>query len=449
MKKPRLFLHIDDAAFEKTLLQLDEIHHFIVVKSSQDTLWTEQLQAQSCDIALIDVNTFPEAEFNRLNNSNLLSEVDFIFLNQGLPNQYLDNLMAKGAGFLLRNTRNIHSIQTMLRDISEQICTGTPHKPQQITCPLDQFGLLVGSSDMMFELYRAIRKVAVTKANVLIIGESGVGKELVASTVHLASPRLNHPFVAINCGSLSPELVDSELFGHEKGAFTGAHKAHQGAFEQAEGGTLFLDEITEMPLEQQVKLLRILESGEYRPVGATATKQANVRIIAATNRDPLQAVSNGLLREDLYFRLAQFPLRVPPLRERADDIIGLAQHFIAYRNTQEKLSKYITADTLALLTRHHWPGNVRELKHTIERAFILADNKITPEHLVIEAETSSETPENMAAIPAGIPLEDIERAAILNTLQQNEGNKAETAQQLGISVKTLYNKLEKYQYTNN
>ncbi|MBU2115470.1 MAG: sigma 54-interacting transcriptional regulator, partial [Gammaproteobacteria bacterium] len=214
---------------------------------------------------------------------------------------------------------------------------------------------------------------------------------------------------------------------------------------QAQGGSLFLDEITEMPLEQQVKLLRVLESGEYRPVGSEKVCQANVRIIAATNRDPQQAIADGVLREDLYFRLAQFPMQVPPLRERADDIIGLAHHFLAYRNAKEQLQKQLSAEAEQLIASHSWPGNVRELKHAIERAYILADKLLQPEHLLLETPPEPSAESNLSDVPSGVPLQQIEKAAILNTLAQNDGNKTDTAEQLGISVKTLYNKLEKYQ----
>jgi DNA-binding NtrC family response regulator len=296
----------------------------------------------------------------------------------------------------------------------------------------------------MLKLYRTIRKVAITEANVLITGESGAGKELVANTLHLASFRSDKPFVAINCGALTPELIDSELFGHIKGAFTGAHRDHQGVFAQAEGGTLFLDEITEMPIEQQVKLLRVLENGEYRPVGSDKTFTANVRIAAATNRDPMQAIAEDMLREDLYFRLAQFPIAVPPLRDRAEDIIGLAQHFLAYRNVQEQQSKRFSTEAQNLIANHGWPGNVRELKHAVERAYILADNTIEAEHLLLD-EHNAGSELTTIDIPTGIRLDELEKAAILTTLAKNGGNKTDTAQQLGVSVKTLYNKLEKYQ----
>ena len=446
MTQPRLFLHVQDAELATQLLQSAAVRRFVVVRSSDTAPWSEQLIQQPCDLAFIQADQHCEADYQRLAASKLLAEIDFILISDGHPDPVLDKLMRGGAGYHFRRPLDIACILDTLQDFYQQLS----HRRQPAkanTSALDQFGLLVGSSRAMLKLYRTLRKVAVTEANVFIAGESGAGKELVANTLHLASHRAEQPFVAINCGALSPELVDSELFGHNKGAFTGALRDHQGVFAQAEGGTVFLDEVTEMPPEQQVKLLRVLESGEYRPVGSEQAQQANVRIVAATNRDPQQAIAEGVLREDLYFRLAQFPVQVPPLRDRGDDICGLAQHFLAYRNAQEQQQKQLTADTLALIAAHSWPGNVRELKHAIERAYILADNQIQPEHLLLDSQADSTTEHCLTEVPCGLPLEALEKAAILNTLAQNAGNKTDTARQLGISVKTLYNKLDKYQQT--
>lgn len=444
MTQPRLFLHVQDNELATQLLQSAAVRRFVVVRSSDTAPWSEQLLQQPCDLAFIQADQHSETDYQRLTASKLLAEIDFILISDGRPDQVLDKLMRGGAGYHFRRPLDLGCILDTLEDFYQQL-SDSRQPVKANTSALDQFGLLVGSSRAMLKLYRTLRKVAVTETNVLIVGESGAGKELVANTLHLASYRAEQPFIAINCGALSPELVDSELFGHTKGAFTGAQREHQGVFAQAEGGTLFLDEVTEMPLEQQVKLLRVLESGEYRPVGSDKVLHANVRIVAATNRDPQQAIAEGVLREDLYFRLAQFPVQVPPLRDRGDDICGLAQHFLAYRNAQEQQQKQLAADTVALIANHSWPGNVRELKHAIERAYILADSHILPEHLLLERSADSEEDECLAEVPCGLPLEELEKAAILNTLEQNAGNKTDTARQLGISVKTLYNKLEKYQ----
>jgi len=201
-----------------------------------------------------------------------------------------------------------------------------------------------------------------------------------------------------------------------------------------------------MPIEHQVKLLRVLENNEYRPVGSPKVLKANVRIVAATNRDPLVAIEQGQLREDLYFRLAHFPIQVPPLRERGEDIVGLAKHFLAYRNAAEKQSKVFSSSSLEAIAAHPWPGNVRELKHAIERAYILADHEITPEHLQLTPSLDKEaTAEENVVIPQGMRLEELEKIAIYQALETSQGNKTDTAEQLGISVKTLYNKLSKYE----
>ncbi|MBJ92182.1 MAG: sigma-54-dependent Fis family transcriptional regulator [Alteromonadaceae bacterium] len=446
MTQPRLFLHVHDPELSAQLLQSEIVRRFVVVRSSNTTPWSEQLLQQPCDLAFIQVDHESEADYQPLISSHLLAEMDFMFVSDGSAEPMLDELMRSGAGYHFRQPIDMSCILETLQDFYQQL-SNIRQPADTKASMLDQFGLLVGSSRVMLKLYRTLRKVAVTDANVLVIGESGSGKELVANTLHLASYRAEQRFVAINCGALSPELVDSELFGHRKGAFTGALRDHQGVFTQAQGGTLFLDEITEMPTEQQVKLLRVLESGEFRPVGTDKTHQADVRVIAATNRDPQQAIAEGLLREDLYFRLAQFPVHVPPLRDRGSDIIGLAQHFLAYRNAQEQQEKLLTEETMQLIASHNWPGNVRELKHAIERAYILSDKQILPEHLLLNTEDTEADAQCLAEVPCGVPLDDLEKAAILNTLEQNAGNKTDTAQQLGISVKTLYNKLEKYQQT--
>ncbi|HEY9042581.1 MAG TPA: sigma-54 dependent transcriptional regulator [Rheinheimera sp.] len=445
MTQPRLFLHVQDPELSAQLMQSEIVRRFVVVRSSNTAPWSEQLLQQPCDLAFIQVDHESEADYQPLISSHLLAEMDFIFVSDGSAEPMLDELMRSGAGYHFRQPLDMSCIFETLQDFYQQL-SDIRQPADTKASMLDQFGLLVGSSRVMLKLYRTLRKVAITDANVLVIGESGSGKELVANTLHLASYRADQRFVAINCGALSPELVDSELFGHRKGAFTGALRDHQGVFTQAQGGTLFLDEITEMPFEQQVKLLRVLESGEFRPVGTDKTHQADVRVIAATNRDPQQAIAEGLLREDLYFRLAQFPVQVPPLRDRGSDISGLAQHFLAYRNAQEQQEKLLTEETMQLIASHNWPGNVRELKHAIERAYILSDTHILPEHLLLNTDDDTEADAQcLAEVPCGVALDDLEKAAILNTLEQNAGNKTDTAQQLGISVKTLYNKLEKYQ----
>ena len=236
----------------------------------------------------------------------------------------------------------------------------------------------------MQRVYEQISRVAGTAVTVFITGESGTGKELVAKTVHELSRRRKRPFLAVNCGAISPNLIESELFGHEKGSFTGADRQHQGFFERAHGGTLFLDEITEMPLELQVKLLRVLETGTFTRVGSTQTQEADVRVIAATNRPPETAVAAGKLREDLFYRLNVFPIALPPLRERADDIGLLAEHFLAEVSQHRGRDQAASREAVAKLERYRWPGNVRELRNVVQRAYVMtAGDVITDEWLPI------------------------------------------------------------------
>jgi DNA-binding NtrC family response regulator len=446
MPRPTLFYHLHRQEGEARLLALPSSQHFNKIASSVDQSWLDQLKSNSIDVAIIELSQLSQQEYAELTDSSIMSDIELIFLTEGKPNPNLDHLMSKTAGYHFRQPYDADVINDTLEDFARDFKSQSTKQKQPFSSELDQYGLLVGSSRAMHKLYRTIRKVAVTESNVLIVGESGAGKELVANTIHLASHRVDEPFIAINCGALSPELVDSELFGHVKGAFTGAHRDHRGVFEQAEGGTLFLDEVTEMPLEHQVKLLRVLENNEYRSVGSQHLKKANVRIIAATNRDLADAIDAGHFREDLYFRLAHFPIQVPPLRNRNNDISGLAQHFLAYRNTAEKLTKMFSDDALNLIQQQKWPGNVRELKHAIERAYILAENEILPSHIMVSSlEPSAEPLTDGVQIPVGMRLDELEKAAIYQALDESMGNKNETAKQLGISVKTLYNKLSKYQ----
>ncbi|MGO2356185.1 MAG: sigma-54 interaction domain-containing protein [Marinomonas foliarum] len=446
MSLPKLFLHVQDPLLASDLLALKGVQQYELNVSYQEESWLQQLAISQCDVAIIEVNPADGDSLQGLVDHPLLSQTEFLFFSKGEPDPMLDRLIQKGAGFHYRAPFNVKSVESSLNEVFNELSVPMQYNNPQASY-LDQFGLLVGSSCAMHSLYRTIRKVASTNTNAFIIGESGTGKELIANTLHVVSPRAEGPFVAINCGALSPELIDSELFGHVKGAFTGAHKDHQGVFEQAEGGTLFLDEVTEMPFEYQVKLLRVLESGEYKPVGAQQVKKTNVRIVAATNRVLSDAIRDDIFREDLYFRLAQFPIMSPPLRDRQGDACGLAQHFLAYRNAQDGQQKQLSASSLEKIGQYSWPGNVRELKHAIERAYILADQTILPEHLITNALNSQAETNKTSGIPFGMRLDNIEKIAILKTLKNNEGNRTDTANQLGISIKTLYNKLDKYDQT--
>lgn len=310
---------------------------------------------------------------------------------------------------------------------------------------LGRFGRLLGTSDAMQKVYDQIERVAPTAVTVFITGESGTGKELVAQTLHDLSRRRKQPFIAVNCGAISPQLIESELFGHEKGSFTGALYEHKGYFERASGGSLFLDEITEMPVELQVKLLRVLEAGTFMRVGSGKQIEVDVRVIAATNRDPEEAVAAGKLREDLLYRLQVFPLHLPPLRERMGDVELIAQKFLEEVNQVERSGKSFAPDVLEMLKRYHWPGNVRELKNIVHRSYIMADDVIHADCLPLETEKTRNAGGPFFQVCVGSTISEVERRLIMATLQQCAGNREKAAEMLGISLKTLYNRIREYE----
>ncbi|CAA0102368.1 Transcriptional regulatory protein ZraR [Halioglobus japonicus] len=331
----------------------------------------------------------------------------------------------------------------LLEDIKQEWTAESEEVGEKLNCAVDQFGLMRGNSSPMRKLYRVVRKVAATEATVLLVGESGTGKELAAQTLHQMSG-LDGPFVAMNCGAISAELAESELFGHEKGSFSGADKQHAGYFERAEGGTLLLDEIGEMSMDLQVKLLRVLETRKFRRVGGTKDISMNVRFVSATNRDPETAIHDGLLREDLYFRIAQFVLKMPPLRNRGSDIQGLAQYMLNELNEVNDTAKYFSEESLSALVSYPWPGNVRELKSAIERAYIMADQQLEREHFP-DGQIDLVEAGDYLRVSVGASLEHTEKKQIMATLASFDGDKKAAADSLGISLKTLYNRLNEYE----
>ncbi len=303
----------------------------------------------------------------------------------------------------------------------------------------------IGQAPVMRKVFDLIEKVAPSKASVSITGESGTGKEVVARSLHNLSPRREKPFVAINCASIPASLMESEIFGHERGAFTGADQRRSGVFELAHGGTLFLDELGEIPIELQAKLLRVLEEGRLRRLGGKVETEVDVRVVCATNRDLRQEIKNGNFREDLFFRLNVFQIALPPLRDRREDIPLLIQHFVEKFNGESgKRVRGVQTDALEVLQGYDWPGNIRELRNAVERAVILCDGElIGPDHL--PPDMAGRQPEKASfRLPYGLTLDLVEKEYILGSLERNGGNKARTAEMLGVSEKTLYNKLNRY-----
>ncbi|MGW8303501.1 MAG: sigma-54-dependent transcriptional regulator, partial [Desulfobacterales bacterium] len=310
---------------------------------------------------------------------------------------------------------------------------------------------IIGKSPAMLKLLETVSQVAPSEATVLISGESGTGKELIAGAIHFNSLRKDGPFVKINCAAITETLLESELFGHEKGAFTGADRRKEGRFSQAHGGTLLLDEVSEMSLMMQVKLLRALQEREFNRVGGEDTIQVDVRVIAATNKDLMEQINDGAFREDLYYRLNVVELQVPPLSHRKEDIVLLAQHFLeTFAAKNRKAIKGFTPKAMDHLIRYDWPGNVRELMNAVERGVVLArTDYLDVSDFSFMQSSMLQTDQDLAdsaalSVKGDVPLEEIEKAAILSTLQAAGGNKSEAARRLGITRKTLHKKLKAY-----
>lgn len=305
------------------------------------------------------------------------------------------------------------------------------------------FKNIIGRSGKMVKIFELIHHIAAYDSSVLIIGESGTGKELIANAIHYNSPRASMPFIKVSCASLSEGIIESELFGHEKGAFTGAIASRKGRFEMADQGTLFLDEVEDIPPTTQIKLLRVLQEGEFERVGGNRTIQANIRIIAASNRDLQEAVKNGTFREDLYYRLNVVNIKLPPLRERKEDTPFLVNFFIDKFNQKYHMNvKGISQRAMSFLIDYGWSGNIRELENTIESILVINSPEVIDiQHLPQEIKDSQEKPE-VIPIKIGTPLEEVEREILIQTLKATKGNKRRAAELLGINVRTIHRKME-------
>jgi len=406
----------------------------------------EQLRKEPCDIVLIDLE-LPDGKGASLMDDDIAASSEFLIVTGHASVDTAVGTLRRGALDYLTKPTDRARLKTALANVVRTRCL--KREVETLRGDLRRFGCfgsMVGVSEPMQQTYDLIARVAPTSATVLITGESGTGKELAAETIHRFSRRREGPFIAVNCGAISPSLIESELFGHEKGSFTGADRRRVGFFEQACGGTLLLDEITEMPIDLQVKLLRALEASEVTRLGSTTATRIDVRVLAASNRDPAEAVHAGKLRQDLFYRLQVFPLALPPLRERGPDIELLAKHFLAQLNAESGSSKRWTAAALERLHRHSWPGNVRELKNLVHRTFILADGDIAASYLpsLQSAPPKPATASDVVPVPIGVALDEVERRVILATLEHCQGNKNEAARVLGVSLKTLYNRLNVY-----
>jgi DNA-binding NtrC family response regulator len=443
--QPRALIVDDDLSTRQAMADLVEREGFAV--STADTLAKarDMILAKQPGVVLCDL-VLPDGQGTEL-LEELQSDarVEVILITGHASVDTAVEALRTGAYDYLTKPVDVARLKTLLagllrtQDLKAQVSTLRGELRD-----LGRFGLLVGTSKPMQQVYDLIDRVAPTDATVLLVGESGTGKELAAQTLHQLSKRKRELFAPLNCGAVAANLIESELFGHERGSFTGAQRQHKGVFERAHGGTLFLDEITEMPFELQVKLLRVLETGLVTRVGGDKPVPVNVRVLAATNRDPEKAVEAGKFREDLYYRLQVFPIRLPPLRQRAGDVKLLAEFFLAELNREEGTEKEITDEALDRLEGWHWPGNVRELKNAMRRAFILADDELDPGCFPIDAAPDTGESGPAVRVKVGTSIADMEKRLILATLNELGGDKKQAAETLGVSLKTLYNRLNSY-----
>jgi DNA-binding NtrC family response regulator len=444
----------DDADAVRAMARLVADQGFSAATAQSLREARRQLALQQPDVVLMDMKLPDGNGMALLDDADLIGNSEVVLMTGLAGLEATVQALRSGAADYLIKPVSARQLQSILsRVMKPSVLQDEVRSLHDDLLRTGRFGHLVGTSAPMERIYEQIARVAATSITVFVTGESGTGKELVARTVHDLSRRRAKPFLAVNCGAISPQLIESEIFGHERGSFTGAERQHQGFFERAHGGTLFLDEITEMPLELQVKLLRVLETGTFLRVGATTPLEIDVRVVAAANRDPALAMAEGRFREDLLYRLNVFPLELPPLRERPEDLPLLVRHVLQEIGEREGMIKHVTEAAMERLARHRWPGNVRELRNVLQRAYVMAAGaEITEQWLPRPPAMPQEAPQAASArvasasiqVELGTPLAAVEREVILATLEHFGHHKERTAAALGVSLKTLYNRLKEY-----
>ena len=446
MSKPRLLVAEDDPGASEALLTVFEDEGYEVILATTGGEARTLFNDGPWDCVLTDV-VMPDVD-----GLTLLSE--FVAGKQAPPVVVMTaygsieravQAMKDGAYDFLEKPLDLDNLRAVVRGAIDRRRGEPENKVVRARLRGEKKVLLPGRSPLMERVFEQARRVAKTNATVLITGESGTGKELIAQLIHRESLRVRGPFIPVNCAGLTESIIESELFGHVKGAFTGAVKAKKGKFELAEGGTLFLDEIGEVPLNVQVKLLRVLQEREIERVGGEEPIKIDVRLICATHRNLETMVESREFREDLYYRIKVIPLRLPALRERPEDVMDLAEHFRERSNArnQRSVARFSDAARETLLA-HAWPGNVRELENLVEQAVVLADGDTIDIDLIPEEVSGERGPSDVLRIPVGTTLAQTERELILETLKKAGGNKTKAAKMLGIGVRTLYRKLEEY-----
>ena len=444
---PHALLVDDDSDAAETMAMLIANEGFTVATAGSLREARRQMILQEPDIVLLDLMLPDGSGMELFNDAKQLPNAELVLITGHASLDTSIQAFRLGAADYLVKPMSLKQLQGVLSRVTKpSALKAVAGDMESVLENEGHFGALWGRAAPMRRVYQQIVRVAGTAVSVFITGESGSGKELVARAVHDLSRRRSQPFLAVNCGAISPHLMESEIFGHEKGSFTGADRQHLGFFERTNGGTLFLDEITEMPLDLQVKLLRVLESGTFMRVGSTQVQETDVRIIAATNRNPNDAVAKGKLREDLLYRLNVFPIHLPPLRERIDDIPLIARHFLVQIGEREGAVKRFGGDVLDRFATYRWPGNVRELRNVVYRAYVMTPGTTIQDDCL---PTGAGAAVAGAAAPTltvrvGATLAEVERQLTLATLEHLGRHKEKTAATLGISLKTLYNRLKEY-----
>jgi len=444
----------DNKATLDGLSQLVRAENFTVSLAPTIERARLELDKQKPDVVLIDLELPDGNGMTLLDGFDAVGGPAVVLITGHASIDTAIEALRRGVTDYLTKPLDVTRLRQILGDIAKT--SSLPHEISSLRVEQarsGRFGAIVGQSAPILSVCELIARIAPTSASVLISGESGTGKDVVAETIHQLSRRRHGPYVPVNCSAISPALIESELFGHERGSFTGADRRHKGYFERASRGTLFLDEITEMPIELQAKLLRVLESGSFTRLGGEEPLAVDVRIIAASNRNIQEAIEKGRLREDLFYRLKVFHVSLPALRERPEDVAPLAQHFLDELMKEEGGRKHFTDQAMQQLCKYSWPGNVRELRNVVHSAYILAGNAIDEASLPDELRSSraaspndlvDEDEHEFVTLKVGTPIAEAERRLIMATLRYCDSNKAKAAELLGVSLKTLYNRLGSY-----
>jgi len=443
--KPRLLVVDDDTAALESLLQIFEIEGFEVTGVSDGTAALEALRADEYCVVLSDLRMPGMDGMDLLKTIKTLKpDTEVVIMTAFGTIEKAVEAMREGAYDFVTKPLKRPLVVRSVRRAQEKASLRAENLAlrAQLEAVASERNL-IGTSAAMRRVLDVISQVAPASTTILIQGESGTGKELVARSIHRQSNRSQGPFVAINCAAIPATLIESELFGHERGAFTGAFSRREGRFKLADGGTLFLDEIADLDPFMQAKLLRVLQEGEYQRLGGSQTLKVDVRVLASTNKPLLEQVKAGAFREDLFYRLNVIAIQMPPLRERMEDVALLAQHFLAkFADKNRKDIRTISRDAMELLMMHDWPGNVRELENTLEHAVVLSRGDTIRAEDLPDLVASDTTAKQYMTIQLGTPLEDIEQQVIQQTLRFTKGNKRLAAQLLGIATRTVYRKVE-------